>query len=272
MADWRLIIGGFEDGAWNMAADEAMLAAHLRGETPPTLRFYRWRPATVSLGRFQKIESAVDAEACRAMGVEVVRRPTGGRAILHEESEVTFSVVVAEAALGASGVMASYNVLAKGIVAGMRRLGLHARLVQQAGQRRVTPAAADPMCFAAKARCDVEVGGKKIVGSAQVHRGSMLLQQNSLPVAVDPDRCRRAFGADPAAPGGMAHAATDLETALGRNVAAGEVIAALRDGFAQALGARLAPGDLTDRERDDAIAIGPRLRSAWPYPAAQGRP
>jgi lipoate-protein ligase A len=208
-----------------------------------------------------KIEPAVDCAACQAMGVDIVRRPTGGRAILHEESEVTFSVVISEAALGASGVMASYAVLAKPIVAGLRRLGMHARLVEQGGQRRVAPGAPDPMCFAAKARCDIEVGGKKIVGSAQVHHARVILQQNSLPVAVDLERCCQAFGTDPAAPGGMAEAATDLQTALERLVAAGEVIGALRDGFAQALGVRFEPGDLTDAERAEAYAIADRLRA-----------
>jgi lipoate-protein ligase A len=146
--------------------------------------------------------------------------------------------------------------LARGIVAGLRRLRLHAELVEQGGrgERRVAPDAPDPMCFAAKARCDVEVGGRKIVGSAQVHRAGVVLQQNSLPVAVDLDRCRRVFGADPAAPGGMAHAATDLHRALGRSVAPDEVIAALRDGFSEALGVAFAPGDLSDSERAEAPA------------------
>jgi len=258
---WRLILDGFGDGAWNMAADEAMLAALERGEAPATVRFYRWRPAAVSLGRFQKIEAAVDREACREMEVDVVRRPTGGRAILHEESEITFSVAVSEAALGASGVMASYAVLARGIVAGLRRLGARARLVEQEGQRRVAPAATDPMCFAAKARCDIEADGRKMVGSAQVHRGGVILQQNSLPVKVDLGRCGRAFGADPNAPGGMAHAAVDLRSALGRPVAAGEVVAALSEGFAHALGLRLAPGGLSNAERAEAAAIADRLRA-----------
>jgi lipoate-protein ligase A len=243
-----------------MAADEAMLAAHARGETPATLRFYRWRPAAVSMGRFQKVESALDLDACRALGVEVVRRPTGGRAILHEESEITFSVVIAEAALGATGVMASYAVLARGIVAGLRRLGVQARLVEKGGERRVVPSAPDPMCFAAKARCDVEVGGRKIVGSAQVHRGGVILQQNSLPIAVDLGRCGRVFGADPSVPSGMAHTATDLQTALGRAVAPGEVIAAFSEGFAHALDLRLVPGDLTEAERAEAFALSETRR------------
>lgn len=104
---WRFIDSGPGTGAENMAVDEAMLEGHAAGEVPATLRVYTWRPAAVSLGRFQREESGVDGEACRRLGIDVVRRPTGGRAILHTEEEVTFSIVVSAERLGTSGVMDS---------------------------------------------------------------------------------------------------------------------------------------------------------------------
>ena len=121
---WRYIESGAKPGAENMAVDEAVFEAHAAGESSPALRVSGWRPRAVSLGRFQRAESSVDLEACRRLGVDVVRRPTGGRAILHTEQEVTFSVVLSGKRLGTTGVMDSYQALAGGIVAGLRRLGL----------------------------------------------------------------------------------------------------------------------------------------------------
>ena len=83
-----------------MALDEAILEAHEAGLVPPTLRVYGWQPPAVSLGKFQQLEATVDVAACRALGADVVRRPTGGRAILHTAEEVTFSLVVSAARLG----------------------------------------------------------------------------------------------------------------------------------------------------------------------------
>ena len=111
---WRFIDCGPRPGGENMALDEALLESHASSQSPPVLRVYTWRPPAISLGRFQSIESSVDLERCRALGVDVVRRPTGGRAILHTEEEVTFSIVVSRERLGTKGVMDSYRILAQG--------------------------------------------------------------------------------------------------------------------------------------------------------------
>ncbi|MCJ7750262.1 MAG: lipoate--protein ligase family protein, partial [Armatimonadetes bacterium] len=177
---WRYTDSGPQPGALNMALDEALLEAHAAGEIPPTLRIYTWRPAAISLGRFQRIESSVDLDACQRLGIDVVRRPTGGRAILHTEEEVTFSLIVSEERLGTSGVMDSYRALASGIVAGLRSLDLDATLVERSAPSPAPAMATDPACFAVKARCDIAVGSSKLVGSAQVQRRGYILQQNSL--------------------------------------------------------------------------------------------
>jgi lipoate-protein ligase A len=217
-------------GAENMALDEALLEEHARGEAAPTLRVYGWRPAAVSLGRFQRAESSIDLEACQALGIDVVRRPTGGRAILHTANEVTFSLVVSAARLGTTGVMDSYRELAGGIVGALRSLGLDARLVERAGT--TSPAMAqDPACFAVKARCDLVVGEAKLVGSAQVQRHGVILQQNSLPLRIDLGEWRRVFLRSDDAP-----QATGLWDVAGREVGYVEVAGALRQGFAEAFG------------------------------------
>ena len=227
---WRFVDSGRRSGAENMAVDEAMLKAHAAGETPPTLRVYGWRPPAVSLGRFQLVEGSVAAEACRRLGIDVVRRPTGGRAILHTEEEVTFSVVVSAAHLGTTGVMEAYRRLAGGIVGALRSLGLEARLVERAGAAGA--AAGDPACFAVKARCDLVVGSSKLVGSAQVQREGVILQQNSLPLRMRVEQWREVFLRPEARP-----EAVGLWEAAGREIGCEEVARALRAGFGEALGA-----------------------------------
>jgi len=228
---WRYMDSGPLPGSGNMALDQALLEAHARGDTPPTLRVYSWRPPAVSLGRFQRSESSVDLHACQVLGVDVVRRPTGGRAILHTTEEVTFSLVVSTARLGTTGVMDSYRSLAAGILAALRSLGLEARLAERSSPSSSRIAATDPACFAVKARCDLVVGSAKLVGSAQVHSSGAVLQQNSLPLHLRPEDWRQVFLRSPDPPG-----ATGLSAAAGREVSYQEVAAALRAGFAAAFG------------------------------------
>lgn len=123
---WRLLETGAADGPANMAVDEAIMIHHSRGGAPPTLRFYRWDPPTLSLGYFQDPEREVNREACRRLGVGLVRRPTGGRAVLHDD-EVTYSVVIAQKYLPGS-VVETYRVLSGGLLAGLRLLGVPAEL------------------------------------------------------------------------------------------------------------------------------------------------
>jgi lipoate-protein ligase A len=251
-ARWRFIDAGPRPGAANMAADEAMLEALLRDEVLPTLRVYTWRPPAISLGRFQQAEGSVDLAACRRLGVEVVRRPTGGRAILHTDQEVTFSIVISESRLGVRGVMDCYRAVAGGIVAGLRGLGLDARLVERSAPVAAPPMAQDPACFAVKARCDLVVGSAKLVGSAQVQRHGALLQQNSLPLAMQVERWREVFRRT-----GDAPAAMGLWEAAGREVPYAEVARALRQGFGSAFGVTFEEGELTEAERARAEELTP---------------
>jgi lipoate-protein ligase A len=225
-----------------MAIDEAMLEAHIRGETAPTLRVYTWRPPAISLGRFQEAAASVDLDACRGSGVDVVRRPTGGRAILHTEDEVTFSIVISERRIGTRGVMESYRALATAIVTGLRKLGLDARLVERSAILG-TASSRDPACFAVKARCDLVVGPSKLVGSAQVHRDGAILQQNSLPLRIRLDDWQRFFRRPSDPP-----AAVALWEAAGTEVRHDSVAGALRAGFEETFGVELAEGHLTESE------------------------
>jgi lipoate-protein ligase A len=253
---WRFLDSGPENGAGNMGVDEAILEAHMGADAPPTLRVYAWQAPTVSLGRFQEAGSSIDLEACRSSGIGVVRRPTGGRAILHTREEVTFSVVASAALLGTTGVMGSYRAVAGGILAALQALGLEAALVERSGRPAEPRDVRDPACFAVKARCDVEVGGAKLVGSAQVQRKGRLLQQNSLPLTIswrDWGQVFRRAAVPPQASG--------LWEAANRRVDYAEVAGALRRGFAESFGCLMEEGELTagERERADELAAGARI-------------
>ena len=226
-----------------MALDQAMLEAHAEGAVAPTLRVYTWRPAAISLGRFQRAEASVDLEECRALGIDVVRRPTGGRAILHTEEEVTFSLVVSERRLGTKGVMESYRALAGGIAAGLRKLGLEARLVERSAPAADPARAQDPACFAVKARCDLVVGSSKLLGSAQVQRLGFILQQNSLPLRLPLENWRKVFRREDSRP-----EAAGLWEAAGRQVSYEEAAGALREGLAETFGVQLEEGDPSEGE------------------------
>jgi lipoyl(octanoyl) transferase len=253
---WRYLDSGPLPGGENMSLDEAVLEAHEAGLVPPTLRVYGWQPAAVSLGKFQRLEATVDAAACRALGADVVRRPTGGRAILHTAEEVTFSLVVSAARLGTTGVMDSYRQLAGGIVAALRSLGLDARLVERSAP---APAAnpmmaPDPACFAVKARCDLVVGEAKLVGSAQVQRKGVILQQNSLPLRIRLEDWSRVFLRAAIAP-----EAIGLWEAAGREVSYAEMAEALRAGFGEAFGVTFAEAAPTPEETTRQRALVPEV-------------
>src|SRR5256714_10268173 len=173
---WRLLLDKPASGAWNMAVDEVLLDGVASGEAPPTLRFYEWVPPCLSLGYFQPF-GVVDVDGCRALGVEVVRRPTGGRAILHDR-ELTYSVALPASVLGhEGGVLPSSSRLSLAWQDGLRRLGVPATLAPESAS---SSAAHGPVCFDRPSAHEILLRGRKLVGSAQMRRGGALLQHGSI--------------------------------------------------------------------------------------------
>ncbi|MCR4397415.1 MAG: lipoate--protein ligase family protein [Firmicutes bacterium] len=251
---WRLIIDGGARGAWNMAVDEAILLSHARGDTPPTLRLYEWRPPAVSVGYFQDMAGQIDLEACVRLGVEWVRRPTGGRAVLHED-EVTYSVTASERILGGS-VLETYLELSKGLVEGLRLLGAQAEVAPGGPSGDARSAA----CFDAPSWYEIVCGGRKVVGSAQTRHSGVMLQHGSIPLRFDvsravavlqvgSDRARQRLAAS------LGRKAAGLEEVLGRRVGALEVKRALAEGYSRALGWSFEIGGLTPAEREEAARL-----------------
>jgi len=222
---WRLVddLDTPLDAAAQMAADVALLEAVVAG-SPPALRLYRWRPPALSLGRFQD-EADVDVDACARFGVEVVRRATGGRALLHG-GDLTYAVAMPRPPGPAGAVDALYGWIARALVDGLARLGVAAAVARHEG-----PAGA--VCFATQRGADLRVGERKVCGSAQVHRDGAMLQHGSILLE------RLAFDETDLIIGSADRAALQAVTVtlaeLGAPTDAGVVAGALVEGFRRAL-------------------------------------
>jgi lipoate-protein ligase A len=235
---WRLLVDGPAPGPWNMGVDEALLASASAGA--PALRFYGWRGPWLSLGYAQRLAPERRA-ACQAAGVGVVRRSTGGGAVLHG-SDLTYAVVAPEALLP-GGLKASYRVIAGGLVMGLRQLGIAAERSPSA-RSRGTERVFD--CFAEPAGDEICAGGRKLVGSAQRRAGGLVLQHGSLRLAPDAPGVREAAGLG-------ATDATSLAE-LGRAPEPRALREALQDALGRALEARFEPARLTPEEHTAAAA------------------
>lgn len=260
-AAWRLLLDGERDGPGNMAIDEAILEAVIRGDSPPTLRFYGWSPPCLSLGRNQPLAHA-DLAACRAAGVDVVRRPSGGQAVLHA-GELTYSVALLQTdPRSAGGVLEGYRRLSEGLLAGLRQLGIEALQALDARQADGPPS---PICFDRPSPYEITYAGRKLIGSAQWRRGGGVLQHGSLPLGGDltcivdlvvlgdrdPLQARKR----------LAGRIISLEEACGRPVSPAAAAAALARGLSEKLNLALAPAHLGAEEQARATELRARYAS-----------
>lgn len=251
---WRLIVDEEpRSGAANMALDQAVAEACAAGACPPTMRFYHWRPPAVSLGRHQAA-GEVDLKAALERGYEVVRRPTGGRAILHTD-ELTYSVAAAADEPRVEGnIMDAYLRLSNALLVGLHNLGLEAD--KAPGDMRAGPNVS-AACFEVPSAYEITAGGRKLLGSAQSRRAGYVLQHGSLPLVGDvarladvlalPESERAALRTE------LTGRATTLAAALGVAEESGQVqfetvAHALSQGFAQTLNVTLAKGQFTPAE------------------------
>jgi len=225
-----------------MAIDRALLALHANGKSPPTLRLYQWRPPAVSLGYFQKRHD-LDLEACRRLGYEVVRRPTGGKAVLHLD-DLTYAVIAGTGEGMPSAVTAAYHLIAQGLLHAFRLLGIEAKM----GRERDDPHRTD-ICFLRCARGSIVHRGKKLVGSAQTWHGSSLLQHGSIIVRPQVEAWLALVQTEGESPAELrarlAARLTSMQEILGSPPKLTELKEAVRQGMAQALGVELQPGELS---------------------------
>ncbi|MFC0523882.1 biotin/lipoate A/B protein ligase family protein [Pontibacillus salicampi] len=245
---WYFIDSGYASPAFNMALDEALLKWHSNGEIPPVLRFYGWEPAALSVGYFQKLKGKIDVESVHNHGFELVRRPTGGRAVLHDK-ELTYSVIVSENyETMPSTVTEAYRVISQGLLEGFLELGIQAEFSVPEGKLEQTGSA---VCFDEPSWYELIVEGRKAAGSAQTRQKGVILQHGSIPIEVDEvtlfdlfiypnervkERARKAFGTKAAA----------INEVAARHIDVDEVKDAFRKGFEKGLDVEFKPFTLSE--------------------------
>ena len=253
-ATWRLILDGEADGPTNMALDDAILEAVSEERSPATLRFYGWSPPCLTLGRSQPVADA-DLEACRAAGVDVVRRPSGGQAILHTD-ELTYSIALLQSDPRAEGgVLEVYRLLSEGLLEGLHCLGVAA--LSAAGKQ--DGGAKTSICFETPSAYEIVADRHKLVGSAQWRARGAVLQHGTLPLHGDLGRIVHYLSFEEEEREEQARRllarATTLEAVLGCHLPFAQVAGGLAAGLAQVLNIALAPGSFSAGERARAAEL-----------------
>jgi len=249
MTLWRLLITSPARGAWNMALDESILEHIGRGESLPTLRLYAWDPACLSLGHAQPF-SDVDTTRLNERGWEIVRRATGGRAILHTD-ELTYSVIAPNDEPRVAGsVLESYNRLAQALLLAVKNLDLPVEMKEDGTDANSTP---NPVCFEVPSAYEITVDGKKLIGSAQARKKEGVLQHGALPLTGDLTRICQAlvFESESAREDASARLltrATTVESALRRAISWETAAQAFIRAFEAQLGLSLERRDLSESE------------------------
>ncbi|KGP71153.1 lipoate--protein ligase family protein [Pontibacillus yanchengensis] len=254
---WYFIDSGHASPAFNMALDEALLKWHSQGDIPPVIRFYGWEPAALSVGYFQKLKGKIDVDAVHKHGFELVRRPTGGRAVLHDK-ELTYSVIVSENyETMPPSVTDAYRVISQGLLEGFQELDIQAEFSIPEGKLQQTGSA---VCFDEPSWYELIVEGRKAAGSAQTRQKGVILQHGSIPIEVDDvtlfdlfiypnervkERARKAFGGKAAA----------INEVAGREIDLPEVKDAFKRGFEKGLDIHLEPFTLTDEQFQEVYTL-----------------
>ncbi|MED0664771.1 biotin/lipoate A/B protein ligase family protein [Bacillus badius] len=252
---WKFVDSGRQTAEFNMAMDEALLEWHSEGKIPPVIRFYGWEPAALSIGYFQKAAKEIDLDAVKRHGLGFVRRPTGGRGVLHEH-ELTYSVIVTEEHPNMpAGVTEAYRVISEGILKGFHHLGLEAYFAvpRTEEEKDSLKNPRSSVCFDAPSWYELVVEGRKVAGSAQTRQKGVILQHGSILLDLDEDklfslftysndrvkeRMQRAFKS-------KAVAVNDISP---RKVTYEKAGKAFKKGFQEGLGITLEPYEFTSEE------------------------
>ena len=248
MKQWRLIVDAEPcSGSWNMAVDEYLFRS-LEKEPGTHLRFYSWARPTVSLGYSQKVDQVLNAAYCRREGIDIVRRITGGKLVLHDR-EVTYSLSSSDTDTFGTTLTESYRLISSGLMRGLEKMGLQPCLADAPPQAYVR---GDLPCFSYPARDEIEVGGLKIVGSAQKRVGGRFLQHGSIPLQEDDERLRHVSILDDS---GEHIRMISLARALGECVDFSWVVDRFTGGLSEFFGVSLKPVTLSDEEKASVIDL-----------------
>ena len=241
----------------NMAIDEAILKARIENLVPNTLRLYRWKPSAVSIGRFQEIEKEVQLDNCREYGVDVVRRMTGGGTVYHDATdEITYSLIARKKDLMTDDITELYARIYSGLAAAIETLGIRADF--NAGNTKACP--------------NLTVNGRKISGSAQVHKSGVVLQHGTLLLRVNLERMFTLLRVPWAKTLSQVvdvakKKITSVETEIGKNISTEEAGRALANGFEKALGVRFKNGKLAvvEFENSKNLCLQKYSTDAWNF-------
>ncbi|MEN6620774.1 MAG: lipoate--protein ligase family protein [Smithella sp.] len=246
--DWRVLDFQYYNAFENMAIDEAIFRETINKKKPPTIRFYGWRPAAVSIGYFQNIKEEVNIEKCREEGVNVVRRLSGGKAVSHSD-EVTYSVIASDAEeLFPSNILGTYKIISNCIACGLSYLGIKAVLAENG--RSLSDSDFKSCCFSVPSRNELLVSGRKICGSAQFRTNGGFLQHGSLLINFDPVKSasfllpkRTTIQLQK-----LKNSVAAINEEVVRPVNENEICNSLKKGFIEVLGIRLVEEELTFAE------------------------
>lgn len=245
---WRFLDFQQYNAFENMAIDEAILRETIKNKKHPTIRFYGWQPAAVSIGYFQDIEKEVNVKKCRAAGVDIVRRLSGGKAVFHS-SEVTYSVIACnKEKLFPPDILGTYKIISNCITHGLAGLGIEAILAEAGRTLHDTDFKA--CCFSVPSRNELLVSGRKICGSAQMRASGGFLQHGSILVDFDP--AETASFLLPVLPDAQLQKLKESVAAINEEVDhpvdEKEVCASLKKGFTAVLGREIIEETLTSAE------------------------
>ncbi len=254
---WRLLLSPPSTGTWNMAVDEAILENVVSKNSLPTLRLYAWSPPCLSLGRSQPYADA-NINLLKINGWDIVRRATGGRAILHTD-ELTYAIIAPKDNLHLRGrVLESYQHLAQALLIALQDLG--AKVEMNAGGKVPKSPTLNPVCFETPSAYEITVNGKKLIGSAQARQKGGVLQHGSLPLTGNLARITEVLSfpnteARQLAAEKLMLRASTLESVLGREVGWETASKSFIRAFESVLGIRLMPKDLSEAERSRACEL-----------------
>lgn len=252
MNEWRYIRFKQYDAAGNMAIDEAILRENQRRgrDARPTLRLYGWEKPSISLGYFQNVATEINVGFCTNNNIPIVRRPTGGKAVLHY-NDLTYAVIAREDhSLFPEGLLGTYRVISRCIAAGLEKLGVRADMLQEG--RSSEHADLNAFCFSVPSQYELLVGKRKICGSAQVRSKGVFLQHGSLLMTFDPVQTCRALlpseGAVSVKAAKLQRHVTSLYECTERSHAYTDVCSIFKEAFEESFGIRLIEGVLTEEE------------------------
>ena len=267
---WRVIIHPPLDGYLNMAIDELLFEEARIGERPPTLRFYQWEGDWVSIGYFQRPERALNVEKANELGVSWVRRPTGGKAVVHSE-DLTYTLAAGDArGWGWPALKETYRQVACAIASGFKQVGLPVD-VPKAAERSVdkpntfVDGVAPVPCFAVASDYEITVGGKKLVGSAQYRSGDAFLQHGSIPLTNYNRNLAEEVLTSGQRNSNLNSRYTTIEEAAGGRLGSEDVLQALKEGFSQMFEVDFDEEELSQRQMEAAggLARGKYATLVW---------